>query len=81
VRGDRVEVLHTGSHLPYEVRDVPAPAAAFRVNLVAGEPLKVYVRASSRNTLSFAPRLYAPEVFAAKARAVGLVEGLSTASR
>lgn len=76
VRGDRVEVLHTGSHLAYEVRDVPAPAAVFRVNLVAGEPVTVYVRASSRNTLSFAPRLYAPEVFAAQARAAGLAEGL-----
>jgi signal transduction histidine kinase len=75
IRQDRIEERHTGDLLPYETRDVPVQAAAFRVNLVAGEPLTVYVRASSKNTISFAPRLYASESFAARSRAGGFAEG------
>lgn len=75
VRGDRVEERHTGSRLPYVARDVPAQATVFRVDLLAGEPLTVYVRVSSKNTISFAPRLHAPESFAARSRAVGFAEG------
>lgn len=75
VHRHRIEERHTGDLLPYEARDMPVQGAAFRVNLVAGEPLTVYVRASSKNSMSFAPRLYTPESFAARSRSGGFAEG------